>query len=686
MELFVRLQEGLNNGGKVIPLSEYEDKNKLKAILRQGPGSDWYTSLFYFPEEINELYTKNGSVAGYKGPAYSKSLVWDFDSKTDLDLAKNEVRELLRRLAKEVGGAKELLKYATVYFSGNKGFHVFLKTDKEYTPEQMKYICAHLANDLSTFDSVVYNSTRAFRISNTKHAASGLYKIKVDPMLLAKEDAIEQIKNLAKAPGTWDEESEALSNTEFIDKILATKIERKSVVVDLSEVDEVDGIRGLNTIDFRKSKNIPKCIYALTHGIMKPGAGHRHHIFLHLGNFYRNQGYPKEVTYNLLKGIARTNGQLYPEAEPVSKQELWNNVIKMVFADENALNPGGWGVKPDDEIFMSYCKSLSWDCKCPIHSGSSNKKSVVKIEEVASDFGNFATNFHDNIVTSGIEFIDKNMKISTGTTTLLVGAAGSGKTTLCLNMLEHTNKEKYASIFFSMDMHKNLLYLKLAQRHTRHKQAEIFSAFKNNDKKMIAYINNAIKDNYGHTYFDFSGSLHLDDIKQRILNTEQESQKKIKLVIVDYASRLKGPHTDSNANEKANALASKDVATETDAAWIILNQVSRNTGDGSTPIRTKRAAKGSGDWEESATNVITVWRPFMGLHEVVDTENEVTYYDQFMRVFLAKNRMGPEVEDILLWDGAGGLVRDMTEGEKERFDMEEKKKEKLARDYKNANR
>src|SRR5574343_150302 len=148
MELFVRLQEGLNNGGTIIPLSDYEDTNKLKALLRDGPGSDWYTSIFSFTIEIKELFDKTGSVAGYKGPATSKSLVWDFDSKEDLNLAKNDVRELLKRLAKEVGSGKELLNHVNVYFSGNKGFHVFLKTSRDFTPEEMKHACSMLAKDL----------------------------------------------------------------------------------------------------------------------------------------------------------------------------------------------------------------------------------------------------------------------------------------------------------------------------------------------------------------------------------------------------------------------------------------------------------------------------------------------------------------------------------------------------------
>lgn len=683
MEFFVRLQEGLANVGSVVPLEEYTNISKLKEHIKTGPGSDWYTSLFYYPKDIKDLFDKTGSVSGYKGPAFSNFLVWDFDSKHDVNLAKEDVRTLLNRLKDKI---PEVAKYVSVYFSGNKGFHVYLKTNKQFSPEEMKHACSVLADGLDSFDSVIYNSTRVFRIQNTKNQKSGLYKVLIEPKTLKEPNLLEGLRALAKNPGVWQNDPAILEDCLFIDEILAAKPEKRSSVILDEDIEEIDGVRGLNTVDLRKASDMPKCIYALSQGIMKSGDGQRNHIFLHLANYYRNKGFDKEVVHNILKGISRLNKALYPEFDEFPKEEIWNTAIRRSFSTENTINPGGWGIKADDMIFASYCKMLSGSCRCPIHDTVKVKKSVIKITEVAKDFGNFATNFHDNIVTSGIKFIDDNMKIATGTTTLLVGAAGSGKTTLCLNMLEHTNKENYASMFFSMDMHKNLLYLKLAQRHTRWKQDEIFKAFKGNDKKIIDEINERINENYGETFFDFSGSLNLDDIKQRIQVTEQENSKKVKLVIIDYASRIKGPFSDANANEKHNALASKDAADETDAAWIILNQVSRATGDGSSPIRTKRAAKGSGDWEETASNVITVWRPFMGLHDVVDPETNMVFYDQFMRVFLAKNRMGSEVEDVLLWDGAGGLVRDMTREEKDRFETEEKKKEKPARIYKTNNK
>lgn len=683
MELYARLSEGLNNKGLVIPLQEFEDEKTLKNYLRKSPGGDWYTSLFFFPEEFKRQHETTGSVSGYKGPASANYLAWDFDSKEDLNLAKEDVRTLLNTLVKHDVNCKDHIE---VYFSGNKGFHVFLRTTRSFNPEEMKWVCSSLAYGLKTYDHVIYNTTRLFRIANTKHQHSGLYKIQISPVLLKSPTCIEDIRKLSKEPQALEIKL-PLENMEFIETILSSRAIKKSVVVSDDVAADVDGIRGLSDIDFsKKPKDVPKCIFALSKGIMQPGKGERNRIFLQLGNFYRNQGMDKELVHNVLKGVARLNNQLYPEAEEFSKGEIWNSVIKRVFPDDEKINVGGWGVLPDDPVFLKYCRAVPDNCSCPIHNQKLAKKSIVTIEDVAKDFNGFATNFHENIVTSGIDFVDKNMKIARGTTTLLVGAAGSGKTTLCLNMLEHAHKEDYSAMFFSMDMHKNLLYLKLAQRISKFTQAEIFKAFKNNDKAIINTINEKIKEHYGSTFFDFTGSLSLDDIGNKIRATEQETSKKVKIVIVDYASRLSGQYSDSNANEKFNALKSKDMADETNAAWIILNQVSRATGDGSSPIRTKRAAKGSGDWEESASNVITVWRPFMGLHEVFDKEAGVTYYDQFMRVFLAKNRMGPEVEDVLFWDGAGGHVRDFKPDEKERWETEEVQKEKAARNYKFANK
>jgi len=557
-----------------------------------------------------------------------------------------------------MGLGKSVKDHIRVYFSGNKGFHVFVKTSRQFTPEELKHYCTTIAGDLESFDTVIYNSTRLFRIANTKHHESGLYKIPVSLDLIKKKGSTEEIKELAKTPQFIEDKTVPLQDLSLIDKFVSFRdqnVKKKSSVI--VSVDEVDGIRGLDSVDFKRAKHIPKCIYGLSQGVMVPGKGERHHIFLHLANFYRNQGHSPEVVEGILKGIAQLNAKLYPEHDEFPLDEIKNSCIKMAFSDSKKINPGGWGVKPDDHIFAGYCKAMPSDHMCAIHN--KKHKSVVKIEAVADDFARFAANFEDNVMPTGIDFVDKHMKIAIGTTTLLIGAAGSGKTSLCLSAMEHANERGLYSMFFSMDMHRNLLYQKLAQRKAVLSQEEIFKAYKNQDIRNIEAIKQAVHSTYSRTFLDFSGSLSLDDMAQRIEHTEQEHGVKISFVVVDYASRMSGPYSDRHQNETYNAIKSKDIADQTEAAWIILNQVSRMTGDGSTPLRTKRAAKGSGDWEESASNVLTVWRPFMGVDGQLDEDSEAVFEDKYMRIFLAKNRMGKELETVLKWDGYRGEVSEM---------------------------
>ena len=197
---------------------------------------------------------------------------------------------------------------------------------------------------------------------------------------------------------------------------------------------------------------------------------------------------------------------------------------------------------------------------------------------------------------------------------------------------------------------KTALSLKLAKKLTNYTQDEIFGFYKNKRVDKINDIKKKISEFYGKTFFDFTASLTIEEMRDKVRAIEEKSGKKIRLVIVDYAGRVDGPKSDSYQNAKYNAIRSTEIAVATEAAWIYISQISRNVGDGSTPLRTKRAAKDSGDWEETASNVITVWRPFMGLED----------QDDIIRIFLAKNRMGKEIERPLFWDGERGVVRDMS--------------------------
>lgn len=645
MEKYVRINKTVNARGDLMPLADYRDTQKLQNILNQGKDTDWYSSLFYYGPDGKEYFDKHGSVKGYNGSAFTDRLVFDFDS-ADIGKAKEDAIKLLTTLQNEgIDPEQSVL----IYFSGNKGFHVELLTEKEFTPEETKVICTALAHNLDTFDEVIYNRTRLYRIPNTKHQVSQLYKIELEPKELV-ELTVEQIKEKAKNKVIGTFVPKPIANVSFVDKFKNIKAQTPiQVNIDTDE----SGIRGLDTIDFSKCpRNIPRCIYALTHGVMQSGIGERNTIFLRLAAFYKNQGMTKDVCYNTLKGISRENARLYPEHEPFDKDEIWNTVVNSVYSgDAWKTIPGAAGTDANNEMVKRYCDAIQkyTEKKCCLHSKVDNTQNIVQIGEVSDSFRNFAENFERNTVKTGIGFIDQHMNIAIGTTTLLVGATGCGKTTLALNIMENANALGQHTMFFSLDMHKNLIYLKLAQKVTNYTQKQILDFYKNKDQGKIEIIRKAIADKYGKTYFDFSSTMTLEQMRDKIINLEEQHGHKIKLVVVDYAGRISGPYSDRYANATFNALKSTEVSNVTDSAWIFISQISRNVGDGCSPLRTKRAAKESGDWEESATNVLTMWRPFLG-----DSDR-----DDVIRLFLAKNRMGKELEMPLNFNGSKGTITDM---------------------------
>lgn len=668
---YVRLTNHVNDAGRLIPLSDFNDSAILQNYLKENPNTDWYSSLFTFGEEAKQYFEKNNnSIKGYNGKATTNTLVFDFDSKVDLNIAKDDAMRLLGELQTQ---GIDVTKSVRVFFSGSKGFHVELYTKKLFTPEECKELSLWIKRifKLPTLDTVIYNTTRLYRINNTINPKSNLYKIELEPEDLVNL-TIDQIKEKAKTTFITNFATAVpTDNLKFIDtfKILYMK-KPLSVVVESTE--EIDGIKGIDTIDFNECpRNQPRCIFALSKGIMKPGLGERNVLFLRLAAYYRGQGFAKEVALSTLVGIAELNAKLYPDAEPYTKDELENTVVKSVYGSTTFKQiPGASGVDPKNELVKKYCDALGEKTtrKCCLHSRGESRETTVQIESVSDSFEHFASNFEKNTVKTGINFIDENMNIAVGTTTLLVGATGSGKTTAALNVMENANALGLHTVFFSLDMHKNLIYLKLAQKLTNYTQQQILDFYKNKDHNKISYIKGVIAQKYNKTFFDFSSTLTLDQMRDKIFNIEDENKVKIKLVVVDYASRITGQFADRYANATYNALKSTEVAGVTDSAWVFISQISRNSGDGCAPLRTKRAAKESGDWEESATNVITVWRPFMG-----DPDR-----DFYLRMFLAKNRMGREVETVLKFDGAKGHIRDMNLDEHSEYSATLEKEE---RDY-----
>ncbi len=173
-------------------------------------GTDVYRTYLRFTEELKTYTTTNlngrgkPSVAKYPGPGLADFVPLDFDSEENLALALEDVRRFVEHLdTLEVDR-----RSVRFYFSGMKGFagempaNLFggFQPSTDITKRMRVLIERLTANlGLSTLDTAIYEPMRLWRVPNTRHGKSGLYKIPLTADEAMTLD-IEEIRALAKMP------------------------------------------------------------------------------------------------------------------------------------------------------------------------------------------------------------------------------------------------------------------------------------------------------------------------------------------------------------------------------------------------------------------------------------------------------------------------------------------------------
>lgn len=163
--------------------------NDLLAKIKQHRG-EGYHSLFNM--EKRETYVS------YQG-AISIPLGWfplDFDSE-DLERAKADVLTCWQALGLDAS-------YARIYFSGRKGFHLYLRQELFLDSTSVLAIRTSIINwkssySLETLDVSIIQASRKFRLPNSKHNKTPYYKVEIDVDQL-QAWSIDQIKAFAAHP------------------------------------------------------------------------------------------------------------------------------------------------------------------------------------------------------------------------------------------------------------------------------------------------------------------------------------------------------------------------------------------------------------------------------------------------------------------------------------------------------
>jgi archaellum biogenesis ATPase FlaH/DNA primase catalytic subunit len=637
-KMYVRLCKSLDDRGKLIPKStdvyKYIDTEK-----------DSYISVYDYNEEHKKQFDEAGTIAGITNVTTNK-LIFDFDSG-NVDEARLDTIKCVQRL-KDSGIDTDDIN---IYFSGGKGFHVVLDTNVEFDPKVAKNAALKVAQDLKTFDSVVYNANRILRLPYTRHPSTGLYKIQLSFDELEGNNSNE-IKKWAKSKY----EPTTPIKVQLSHKVINTlKLKQKTSD---SAIESKESTL-LNDLDLsRKPKNISPWKYALEEGFFPPGQ--RSNALLILAATYKSLGYSQVKCFYALKSAAELQSKRFDQ-DKFDKSEIWTKIIRQVYSNQ-------WkGGTYAEDTFPQQLKDYLIELGVPrINEDDLHENFVVDISKGFLNFGQYAEKIDENTMKFGIPELDDLLKVQVGHLIGVLGSPGSGKTSCALTLLNNTSKMGIKSFFASYDMAGNILMQKLIQREMRMKPDDLYDLWRNGDKDTINNIDKILKKNYANVSFNFKCGQSVTELRDTICRQEAVMGEEIKLVIVDYLELVRTKSSDPTVSSAEAIQGLREIANDGKVV-ICLLQPNKMSSSLDEPVLSYNAAKGSSAIAQAVTSMICCYRP--GASPITPED------DQFFSINLTKNRMGPLGSADFSWDGLTGRIGALEDIQKQTLaELRERKK------------
>jgi replicative DNA helicase len=623
--MYQRLTDGLEAIGKLIP----ENANVYDFINKD---QDYYLSVYKYSEQqkleaetiidaekldkVTGKLTKYKRIKGVKGveDVVTNIIGFDFDHKTDLNLAKEDTIKVVERLIESGIDVNDV----HVSFSGGKGFSVVVYHDKDLTPIEHKAVAEALAGDLGTWDTTLYNASRIFRVDGTKHNTTGLYKTPLDPDDLY--DTVEVIKQKAKVKTV----KSAVKKIKFPEALLKIKPKEKVVVKSEEEIS--------HTIDFSKKPfYLTDLKYVLQQGFIPPSDGNEGMMIL--CSTYKYVGFDKQDAYYMLKSVNEKRSEIY-NIPKRSKSEIFDQVVNVIY--HPSWKGGTYSVE-NSKLLQETAKKFGLT--------ESLRYKPKFIADVNNKFKSYVKNIDKNTIKTGIPLLDSKLFLSTGANVALLGAPGSGKSSLALEILRNTSIAGIKTVFASFDMSATRMHEKILYKLTGLSRDELYKIYKE-DKD--AEILKQVEENFGNVFLYDKSMSTVEELKNYILKCQEESGEKIKMVMIDYFERIFTTIPDDTASSKRIAGELQNLVNELDICLITLVQPNKMSGDMSSPIVSYSNIKGSSFLAQSFRIIIGIYREGFS-----PLENNT---DKFMTVNILKNDLGENFSLDFRWNGKQGEI------------------------------
>lgn len=649
-DLFYRVCNGVSDYGTYVPA------NKDLSKVIKDHGTDHYRSIYLYSKEQvekaketitvkknNKTYKRPRGVAGVTD-VVTNELVWDFDDKDNLERAKSDAQELIKRL-QENNIPDDCIN---LYFSGNKGFAIHVFTDNEFTPSQFKAVTSSLAHNLPTYDSVVSNPSRLIRIPHTKHQESGLYKTRLS--LSELNLTPKEIRELAQEEYEDAKPVKAELSESFL-KLADSSEKSEGSTNDLLVSDKPDLTR--NPLNLTPMKN------ALYQGFFPPGQ--RSNALMILTSTLKAKGMNEEECYSALKATIRQQAARYGQ-EVFSKEEFYQNIVEQVFSP---LWVGGTYSEDNfPEAILQHLEELNVP---RFNIDDVDVDLIVDIKKGLQLFTDYAKNIEENTMKFGIPSLDEKLTVQKGHLIGVLAGPGVGKTSLAIEIMNQTSKDKVQSYFGSYDMNSNIVFQKLLRRATRLSDEEIFNAYKNGDSEKIAKFEKILTKHFENVTFCFKVGQTIEDLKKSIKQKEIELGEEIGLVVVDYIELILTKSSDPTQASAEAAQGLREIANSGKVVLVLL-QPNKMSSRADEPLLSYNAAKGSSAIAQAVTAMLTCHRPG---YDSRDPSN-----DNYFSVNCVKNRMGALFHADFAWHGPTGIITELEDIQrKELAELRQMKKE-----------
>ena len=599
------------NGYKNKPRNNIVTLDAANKIIASCKPYECYRSHFRFPEEMKTHVERDSilaydkpTVKGYDGPTYSDFLWLDLD-RDPLSTALKDAQSIISQLEFIYHVSRDDLR---MYFSGAKGFHLGipmvafgLEPSLKFS-QQCKSLALEIVGDIE-IDKSVYDKTRLFRLSNTQHAGSNLYKVELLPNELMECDDMEVIKSLAKSP-------------RLINRTMDTSDIENAMIDLVGELPELSGGNGDSAKVHSPSDNwIVK--------LLEEGAQSGSRIFstTRLAGYFKSQGLPIDIYSTMLRGWDLTKNQPPLQTESPEEKSKFEKAILDISNYPDKAESSDVEKQVAEFVYHNYGMD---------HTAA--PEYLAHLDETRIKFG--------------LPNIDRDsMGLGLGELCTIIGYVHVGKTALAQTLqLNITDRQRIPSIMFAMEMSAMRLHIRRMAMIGALSIAEVESDYRNG--KMGGY------DQYADRYKDCYVVDHVPMSIELIGEYIDNAPAKIGLAIIDYISLLDSDNI-QDPYQRMTALSKglMQLAKAKQIAMIIMVQTNRSGARGEIDMSM---ARDSGYVEADADIIL-------GLYKDPDNEDR-----RKLKLLKSRHGLKAGVVENLGFMGASPRMIPLIDDEKEK--------------------